>query len=696
MKIDQRTGMVMNLTDLKQIIKTAVMDVMDHKNIDLDVPYFEKVPSTAENIAVFIWQSLSPLLGRFGDHLGLHEIRLHETGSNSECKQRLVREMDSDGEGAIRKRRAIQAAIRISPPPTSKKPRTEPFARAAAPAPALVVKKEPVTVAEVIDLIADDDDAVQIIEPPKELDQRRSPPKKKRLFDGKSFWLFGLEKARAGLLGEVIKTRGGFVYPDVSRRVGFVVTERNVTAVEKYVQSKSYDPSLLVIKPQAISDAVRIGTWAPAVTHLFAPKKEDRLGTRRSTELGPPGAHDGVKVEGVKSEGITQPGTDLAPGDPSQNTSSIATEQIVEDEFKFPVRRGSGSMHGSDYGTDDEGGVLQPVRSMTMDKSEPEEEDSGSDSEKTEEDIDTEKTLPGIKLRNQEAWTCMNPKRNGSMMEEENNQNKFITDEFQRLVERAEADGDQWRMISYRRAINILKKQPRVQKASDVAKIRGIGPQMVKKIDEVLRTGLVRKAHTMPKDHEAMALFTNIYGIGVKIARKLVAKGYKTLDDVRKYPKLTRDQELGLQYYHDFLQRIPRDESDKVKNYVEKVAAEIDPACEITMMGSYRRGAPTSGDIDFIVSHPDNESQQATFRKLYQALRKDGFIVDDLGSAVGLLEHGIYKGGLSLSQHGLFTDVVRNGNREKVFGGTCIASKTEQEIFDALGVPWREPTDRNV
>ena len=38
--VDPNTGMIMNITDMKNIINKVVMDVYDHKNIDLDVPFF--------------------------------------------------------------------------------------------------------------------------------------------------------------------------------------------------------------------------------------------------------------------------------------------------------------------------------------------------------------------------------------------------------------------------------------------------------------------------------------------------------------------------------------------------------------------------------------------------------------------------------------------------------------------------------
>ncbi|KAI4886700.1 hypothetical protein NFI96_021385 [Prochilodus magdalenae] len=77
-KIDQNTGMVMNLTDLKQYIEEAIMKPLDHKNLDLDVPYFDNVVSTTENLSVYIWDSMVKLL----PPNMLYEIKVHETDKN--------------------------------------------------------------------------------------------------------------------------------------------------------------------------------------------------------------------------------------------------------------------------------------------------------------------------------------------------------------------------------------------------------------------------------------------------------------------------------------------------------------------------------------------------------------------------------------------------------------------------------------
>ncbi|VDD83965.1 unnamed protein product [Mesocestoides corti] len=82
-EINPVTGMVMNLRDLKRIIQTEVLDVVDHKHLDLDVGYFREsaMVSTAENIVVFIWRRLRP---NIDPGLDL-EVTLHETESNIFC-----------------------------------------------------------------------------------------------------------------------------------------------------------------------------------------------------------------------------------------------------------------------------------------------------------------------------------------------------------------------------------------------------------------------------------------------------------------------------------------------------------------------------------------------------------------------------------------------------------------------------------
>ena len=77
--VDDATGMVMNITDLKKIIDVSVMKPLDHKNLDKDVPYFHQVVSTTENVAVFIWLQIKDELP---PNVQLDQVKIWETEKN--------------------------------------------------------------------------------------------------------------------------------------------------------------------------------------------------------------------------------------------------------------------------------------------------------------------------------------------------------------------------------------------------------------------------------------------------------------------------------------------------------------------------------------------------------------------------------------------------------------------------------------
>ena len=78
-KVDERTGFVVDLKELKQIMEEKVKTVLDHKKLDEDVSYFNNVVQSAENIAIFIWKQLERELPSSAQ---LASIRLHETENN--------------------------------------------------------------------------------------------------------------------------------------------------------------------------------------------------------------------------------------------------------------------------------------------------------------------------------------------------------------------------------------------------------------------------------------------------------------------------------------------------------------------------------------------------------------------------------------------------------------------------------------
>lgn len=74
---DPITGMVYDLKKLKEVIHRAVVEPMDHRFLNYEVPPFDKIVPTAENVAAEIWDRLQPHFD--GGRARLRNVRLYET-----------------------------------------------------------------------------------------------------------------------------------------------------------------------------------------------------------------------------------------------------------------------------------------------------------------------------------------------------------------------------------------------------------------------------------------------------------------------------------------------------------------------------------------------------------------------------------------------------------------------------------------
>lgn len=77
-EIDPRTGYVIDMKVLRDIMKAEVLDKFDHKNLNLDTKEFKDLNPTAENIAIVIWEILRDKLDMKLDL----KVRLYETERN--------------------------------------------------------------------------------------------------------------------------------------------------------------------------------------------------------------------------------------------------------------------------------------------------------------------------------------------------------------------------------------------------------------------------------------------------------------------------------------------------------------------------------------------------------------------------------------------------------------------------------------
>lgn len=134
--------------------------------------------------------------------------------------------------------------------------------------------------------------------------------------------------------------------------------------------------------------------------------------------------------------------------------------------------------------------------------------------------------------------------------------------------------------------------------------VRGIGKGIMERIEEFADTGRINEADIITEDRRAIVELCAIKGVGKKTARLWIAKGIRTLTDVRRAIgrreiEPTLAQKYGILYYGDLLERIPRREVEEfalmVKNVIPFKWRHFD------IVGSYRRGSASSGDVDILI-----------------------------------------------------------------------------------------------
>ncbi len=77
-EIDERTGYVVDLSRLRDIVERKVIDLVDHRNFNLDVKFMDGVIPTSENIVVAFWKILEPAV----KPASLRRLVLWETENN--------------------------------------------------------------------------------------------------------------------------------------------------------------------------------------------------------------------------------------------------------------------------------------------------------------------------------------------------------------------------------------------------------------------------------------------------------------------------------------------------------------------------------------------------------------------------------------------------------------------------------------
>lgn len=201
---------------------------------------------------------------------------------------------------------------------------------------------------------------------------------------------------------------------------------------------------------------------------------------------------------------------------------------------------------------------------------------------------------------------------------------------------------------AYTKVIGQLKNtQGPIYTIEDLNKlnIEGIGKSIKDKLDEIILTGQLKAAILINNNPETILFeeLIKIYGVGPVKAKELIADkkiNIKSIDDLRKAlvsnPSILNDkQKIGLKYIEDIQKRIPRAEIIEHENKIENLFKEEYNEFITTIVGSYRRGLVTSGDIDVLVTVPSNISHDektilAHLKNVIGNMSKNGYITDML------------------------------------------------------------------
>lgn len=288
---------------------------------------------------------------------------------------------------------------------------------------------------------------------------------------------------------------------------------------------------------------------------------------------------------------------------------------------------------------------------------------------------------------------------------------------------------------SYAAAIKALEAIPAINTVADLPppkKGDGLGAEIRKKIAHIIEHGSLDIPADVRASATALEAFQNIYGVGPKKAQDLIAAGYTTIAQLRTAaqtnPKLlNKNQQIGLRYYDDLLTRIPRAEMDQ---HAAILMGAKPAALEGVIVGSYRRGAANSGDIDMLIRTADaTVDAGAALATFVATLKSRGYIREVLAQGphkclaisqlpgmpegharrldllvtppeefpfavfyftgcdtfnVAVRSHALERG-YTLNEHALTQ--VSTG---KPVGGI----RTEKDIFTVLRLQWREPHER--
>ena len=203
----------------------------------------------------------------------------------------------------------------------------------------------------------------------------------------------------------------------------------------------------------------------------------------------------------------------------------------------------------------------------------------------------------------------------------------LILNALETLEKKDTAEKRVFQARAYKKVIKQLKTtEGPIHTIDDLNHIEGAGDKIKAKFAEILSTGKLAAAERVKAEFpfELYDALQKIYGVGPVKAKDLIEKDKITsIADLRtRNTSLLNDkQTIGLQYYDDINERIPREEMIAHANLL---MASLPPSLEGTIVGSFRRKAATSGDIDMLLKGSKG------FKDYIKTLKDKNYILETL------------------------------------------------------------------
>lgn len=299
----------------------------------------------------------------------------------------------------------------------------------------------------------------------------------------------------------------------------------------------------------------------------------------------------------------------------------------------------------------------------------------------------------------------------------------------------------QWQIKALNNAIlNIEKYEDEIVSGENLKKnIKGIGVKISNYIDEIIENGYINDLKDKNVEEDSYKEFMQIIGVGNAKAKEWISKDIKNIIQLKEEIKkgnisITNNINLGLKYYDDLKERIPRKEIDSLKEIMTQLLKNIDKNIKFEICGSYRRNNKDSGDVDFLITHEKYNSEIKNYKKynylkdILNYLKEKSIIVDEMTKNstkkfLGLCKvpgynlvrridimfieyKSYYSSIMYFTGNKYFNLYIRNKCLENNFSlneyyltnlnnDEKIYLKSEKEIFEILNISYLNPEERN-